>query len=286
MFRGHPFLHEVWEWNKADDKNRELLRILRQIRKSRFDLVINLQRFLSTGILTAFSGAVETRGFKKNPMSSLFTRRYRHSLGENLHETERNFRLIEDICTESLPPRIYPSAGEMERMKPSGPTLVMAPASVWATKQWPAKYWSILIGLASDSFEIKLIGGKEDKKLCERIAAESGRNPEILAGKLSFLESASLLKQSSLTISNDSAPVHLASAVNAPILELFCSTVPAFGFTPLSSRSFVMETSQSLSCRPCGLHGKKECPLGHFQCGNTLTPTEVWQKIKAITAQN
>jgi heptosyltransferase-2 len=65
---------------------------------------------------------------------------------------------------------------------------------------------------------------------------------------------------------NDSAPLHFASAVNAPVTAVFCSTVPAFGFGPLSDVSFVVETDIPLSCRPCGLHGYKACPLGHFNC--------------------
>lgn len=65
---------------------------------------------------------------------------------------------------------------------------------------------------------------------------------------------------------NDSAPLHLASAVNAPVTAVFCSTVPAFGFTPLSDFSKIVETKHELDCRPCGLHGFHACPKGHFKC--------------------
>ena len=69
---------------------------------------------------------------------------------------------------------------------------------------------------------------------------------------------------------NDSAPMHLASAMNAPVTAFFCSTVPDFGFTPLSKQSTVVEVKEELSCRPCGLHGKKECPEKHFNCGHLI----------------
>ena len=65
---------------------------------------------------------------------------------------------------------------------------------------------------------------------------------------------------------NDSAPLHLASSMNAPVTAVFLSTIPQFGFTPLSDDSTVSETSLNLPCRPCGLHGKKACPEGHFRC--------------------
>ena len=66
---------------------------------------------------------------------------------------------------------------------------------------------------------------------------------------------------------NDSAPMHLASSVNAKTTAIFCSTVPEFGFGPLSDLSQVVEIKEKLKCRPCGLHGKKACPEGHFKCG-------------------
>ena len=69
-----------------------------------------------------------------------------------------------------------------------------------------------------------------------------------------------------MTYTNDSAPMHFASAVNAPVSAIYCSTVPSFGFGPLSDQHFVFETDKDLDCRPCGLHGKKQCPEGHFNC--------------------
>jgi len=65
---------------------------------------------------------------------------------------------------------------------------------------------------------------------------------------------------------NDSAPMHFASAVNAPVTAVYCSTIPGFGFGPLSDKKFILETKQLLDCRPCGLHGYKACPRGHFHC--------------------
>ena len=78
---------------------------------------------------------------------------------------------------------------------------------------------------------------------------------------------------------NDSAPMHLCSAVGAPVTAVFCSTVPAFGFGPLSPVSFVVETREALACRPCGLHGHAACPLGHFRCAYGI---EVEQLLKSM----
>jgi heptosyltransferase-2 len=87
-----------------------------------------------------------------------------------------------------------------------------------------------------------------------------------LAGKLSLLASAALMQKAIMNYVNDSAPMHLASALNAPTCAIYCSTVPAFGFGPLAEKSYVVEINYPLHCRPCGLHGYRACPERHFKC--------------------
>jgi len=101
-----------------------------------------------------------------------------------------------------------------------------------------------------------------------------------LAGKLSFLESAALMKDAAMNFVNDSAPLHLCSAVNAPVSAIFCSTVPAFGFGPRSEKSTIVETKIKLDCRPCGLHGFQKCPEGHFKCALTIDKSELLNQLK------
>jgi len=65
--------------------------------------------------------------------------------------------------------------------------------------------------------------------------------------------------------------MHIASAMNAPVTVIFCSPIPAFGFGPLSEKSNIIQTIVKLECRPCGLHGYKKCPQGHFKCATTIS---------------
>jgi heptosyltransferase-2 len=69
--------------------------------------------------------------------------------------------------------------------------------------------------------------------------------------------------------------MHFCSAVNAPVTAIYCSTVPAFGFGPLSDQSFIVETLAPLTCRPCGLHGLKACPQVHFNCAQTIQTSQL-----------
>jgi heptosyltransferase-2 len=143
--------------------------------------------------------------------------------------------------------------------------ITIAPASVWFTKQWPAEKWTGLIKVLPAKYRVLLIGAPGDVALCERIAQEAGRG-EVLAGKLSLLGTAALMEGAAMNYVNDSAPLHIASAMNAPVTAVFCSTVPAFGFGPLNANGRIVERGQPLYCRPCGLHGFKACPEGHFKC--------------------
>ena len=96
-----------------------------------------------------------------------------------------------------------------------------------------------------------------------------------MAGKLNLLESAYLISKATMTYVNDSAPLHLASAMNSPVTAFFCSTIPDFGFGPLSDQNCVIQIDKDLECRPCGLHGKKTCPKSHFDCGMKIDVTQL-----------
>ena len=274
LLDGHPFVNHVLVWNKKENKFSNLVHLLKKIRKRKYDKVINLQRFASTGFLTGFSQAKERIGFSKNPLSFLFTKKIPHQFKEGIHEVERNNRLIESFTDATFnKPRLYPTpADEMQISRyQSGPYVCMMPASVWFTKQYPEEKWIELTDQFPAGYSIYLLGGKEDSHLCERIKERSGnKKVVVLSGKLNFLASAALMKGAKMNYSNDSAPLHFASATNAPITAIFCSTVPEFGFYPLSEKSIIVQTTLALSCKPCTLHGRKVCPQGHFKCGWTI----------------
>lgn len=277
LFSGHPFIHEVLVWDKKQSKYRHLFDIIRKIRRSGYHRVINVQRFAATGMITAFSKAKHTIGFDKNPFSFLFTDIVRHEIsdgGKSLHEIERNHTLIASFTdAKAANPRLYPSEKNTQAVAQwkGQPYICVAPASVWFTKQFPAEQWIIFLKSLPAGLNVYLLGSPGDITLCENIKTGSA-NPAVtnLAGKLSFLESAALQKDAVMNYVNDSAPMHFASAVNAPVAAVYCSTIPAFGFGPLSDNSHIIEVQQPLECRPCGLHGRKACPLGHFHCATWI----------------
>jgi ADP-heptose:LPS heptosyltransferase len=269
---GHPHLHEILIWDKKEDKLKNLFRMLTRIRKNKYDKVVNLQRFFATGFLSAFSGADEIIGFDKNPLSFLFTKKITHRVGGDLavHETERNLELIRHFTdNSSFKPKLYPSQADYASVDAfTGSNFItVSPASVWFTKQFPAAQWISFIKSVPAGFGIYLLGGPGDTSLCESIRETCNRiELKVLTGTLSFLQSAALISRASMNYVNDSAPMHFASAMNAPVTAVYCSTIPGFGFGPLSDIRHIVEIEQQLYCRPCGLHGYASCPEKHFRC--------------------
>jgi heptosyltransferase-2 len=285
LLANHPYLHEVLIWEKQEKKRRNLWRMLHEIRSREYDMVINVQRFASTGFLTAFSGAQEKIGFDKNPFSFLFTKKVKHSIGDHpgFHEIERNHELVREL-TDATPakPRLYPSAQDFEDVHhlKYRPYITVAPASVWFTKQYPAKKWIEFIRLLPADTQVYLLGGQTDQDLCDEILkACRGKSIMSLCGQYTFLQSAALQKDAAMNYVNDSAPLHFCSAVNAPVTAIYCSTIPSFGFGPLSDQSFIVELEEKLNCRPCTLHGRVSCPKKHFNCAQKIDSQQLLRTL-------
>lgn len=273
LLANNPAIHHILILDKKKKKISELSRLLREIRSNRYDTIINLHRFASSGLLTVLAGAKNTIGFDKNPLSLFFTKKVKHSLKDGIHEVERNLSLIIHLGAKKIVhPSLYPSNQEVDLVQPfiTDNYFCLAPASVWFTKMLPMDKWIELIDSLKTEGKIYLLGGPGDVELCESIRNNSdSKEVENLAGKLSFLASAALMKEAKRNFVNDSGPLHICSAMNAPVTAFFCSTVTGFGFGPLSDDSKVLEVID-LDCRPCGIHGHKACPKGHFKCGNDI----------------
>jgi len=273
LLSGHPFIQNLFIFDKSQ-KVKNLWKLGKTLRANKYDIVINLQRFASSGVLTMLAKGKESRGFKKNPLSLFLSKRFKHEMKPNWHEVDRNLSLISDLVPSPIRrPQLYPSFNDIQviQMHQDVPYYCLAPTSVWFTKQAPEHIWLQLIEhLSNKAPKLFLLGAASDQKYLDEIVKKSRNSAVVnLAGKLTLLQSAALMAGAQHNYVNDSGPLHLASATNAPVSAFFCSTVPEFGFGPLSDQSSIIEV-KNLDCRPCGLHGHKSCPKGHFRCGEGL----------------
>jgi heptosyltransferase-2 len=278
LFEKHPFLNEVLVFEKRRSKYRNLVKLIFKVYSKKYDLVVNIQRYFTTGLITVLSAGTITIGFDKNPLSFLFTKKIKHEF-KGSHEIIRNHSLIEWFTDdEPARPVLYPSESNDNNVSgyTSGKFITLSPASVWATKQYPKERWIEIINFIPVSTNVYLLGGPSDREICEYILINSSNDKVFnLAGNLSLLDTAALMSRSALNIVNDSAPMHISSSVNAPTCSIYCSTIPAFGYGPLSDKSEVIEISGELYCRPCGIHGRKKCPEKHFRCAWDIRMEEI-----------
>ncbi|PWL30453.1 MAG: heptosyltransferase [Fluviicola sp. XM-24bin1] len=272
LLANNPKIRNVITFDKSKGKYKSIRRFIKQFRKERYDLVVNLHRFGSSGLIAGFSRGKQRIGFDKNPFAWRYTKKYPHKIGNGTHEVERNLSLIQEFGASNIVrPELFPSEDDFKKVATyqNEKYICIAPASVWFTKALPESKWGELIKNNNDK-QVYILGGPDDRDLTERILSQvPDSKVKNLCGELSLLQSAALMKGAERNYVNDSGPLHLASSMNANVTAFFCSTVPEFGFGPLSDNSEIKQV-QNLDCRPCGLHGHQECPKGHFKCGNEI----------------
>jgi len=291
LLANHPAVREVIVYDKRG-KDRGIggfLRLASQLRAKQYDVAYHAQGSPRSGALTAAAGIQDRVGFATSAGKLFYTTRVASI--ENMHHAARMLSLgtrdpQRAMPRASLRPRLYPGAAERNAVdailagRPNKTTLIgLAPGSVWATKRWPF-YAELATLLASDA-QIVIVGGAADMSVARAIVDATGGDAIDTTGRLSLLASAELIGRAALIVTNDSSPLHLASAMNTPTLAIFGPTVPEFGFGPLAEIS-AAEGLSSLPCRPCDKHGPQRCPLGHWQCMRDLSPETIALAAKRL----
>lgn len=297
LLKDDPTLEEVLVWKKKGQKWSNLISLIAKVQNKKYRFVFNIQRFFSSGLVTVLSGAQYKIGFRPNPLSALFTRAVEHHIpmpknGDFYHEVQRNFSLLQTVKPElsmpkakDIPPKLFVDKIELDpSINLEKNFIALAPFSVWETKQWPLEYWLELIRSLSKESQVVIIGGPDEFIRAKGMVKDLGANEKTvinLCGQVNLIESVKVISKARLVVANDSGPTHFASSVNTPVVTIFCSTLSQFGFGPLSKKSKVVEVGE-MNCRPCGVHGKRSCPLSHFECAKLLKPEHILAAISEI----
>ncbi len=292
IFSHSPAVNEVHIFDKHG-KHSSILQVIKYakfLRERHYTRIYAPHRSLRTSMLVMLSGVRETYGFNINSLRHIY--KYLAEYEKANHEVERNLNLIQ-FETDNSNWKILPKINipvEVDNkvesffseLKGCSNFAAVAPGSVWKTKIYPVEYYEEVINFLKNNFDmVFLVGGEDDKKICEDLQQKSGAKVKSVAGKFTLIESVSFLKRMKMLISNDSAPAHLGMCADIPVIMLYCSTVPDFGFYPYNKNSYFL-TFNDLFCKPCGIHGFEKCPINTFDCGNKLKPGMVISKIKEI----
>ena len=295
VFRGHPRIARLWSRDEIEEASErpetkaggDPLTPARPGAPgtARFHRVLDLQGTLGSRRIAARLGPVASL----NPRS--LQRRWIVFWGDRAprprvpHATERYAEaagLAGPECGARFRPRVYPTAEERAegaRLAPGafaqeeGRAIALISGASRRTKEYPGEQFKRLAALLeSEGRPIWRIGPPEE-------GAGGRQEGPILRLPLGPLKA--LLARAAVVVASDSGPMHLASALGVPVVALFGSSVPGFGFTPTGDQDRILQV-EDLPCRPCGVHGKDRCWLGHWRCLRDLAPERVAGEVRDV----
>ena len=163
-----------------------------------------------------------------------------------------------------------------------GPLLAVAPGARWRTKRWPAeRFAAVAQELAEErGAAVVVLGGADEAQLASALCDNLDVPVIHGAGTLSLMHSAALLSRCSLLVSNDSGLMHMATALQVPVVAIFGPTVQEFGFYPFQARAEVV--SEPLPCRPCSTKGSMRCPRRHHACMHNVSSARVLAAARSL----
>lgn len=292
LLRGHPAVSRTIEFDKRGG-DRGLAGIRRVAHLARAsdggDVAYLAQSSLRSAAIALIAGYRARVSFRSSAGRVLATKVVDPAPGT--HYATRLLALADvpaprhDECRPSLHPspedeqavdRLLHAAGHRPEREP---LIAVAPGSMWGTKRWP--FYSELIRECADLGRLVIIGSAEDRPLARALAAASGAAAIDATGALGLLASAALIARCRILVTNDSAPLHMASAMNTPTIAIFGPTIPSMGFGPLADRAAVAETA-GLDCRPCHSHGPQVCPRGHWRCMRDLGAAQIASQVRQV----
>ena len=289
LIESHPAVRRVIPYDKKgrDRGWRGLVNLVRGLRAERYECAYLPHRSLRTALAAWLARIPRRVGFDDGWRSLYTDVRGRPNQG---HEIDRLLALAGGAVHRARPGLHVTLAdraateGFLREHGMREPFVALAPGSIWGSKRWP--YYRELAERLAASVAILVVGGPEDAGLAAEITesvARSGGRAVSACGRLSVRQSAEAIRRAAVLVTNDSAPLHFAQAVETPTVAIFGSTVPGFGFGPRGPRDRVVQVD-GLPCRPCSAHGPPSCPLGHHLCMKSLSVQDVLQAIEETGA--
>jgi heptosyltransferase-2 len=258
---------------------------LRRELRGRFDIAIDLQNKVRTAFLVRGAAPRRVTFRRRTPWQGVSAAFGYDPPLNHAHATELYARALQPLGVKAPGP-LEISISDEARARAGAlldgiarPVVALAPGARWATKRWdPARFAEVGNALAADGAALVLAGGPGDQEAFSRLRAAL-RSP--VAADLSALSIpglAAALARVDLLVSNDSGPVHLASAVGTPVLALYGPTSAVRWGPRAPGRSLSLD----LPCAPCSNHGGERCPAKHHRCMADLTAEAVTAAAREV----
>jgi len=263
-------------------------RLGKQLRNNRYDAAYVLPNSLKSALVPVFANIPKRIGFTGEMRYGLLNDTRKLDKQKLPLMVERFAQLAEATSDEVQivipPPRLSISDEARQQvlrklnLTLDLPVAIFCPGAEYGpAKRWPVQYYAELAQqLRTQGYAVWLIGSPKDKEVAEKIVSLGNPSARNLCGSTDLSDAIALLSCASLVVSNDSGLMHIAAALDRPMLAIFGSSSPQFT-PPLSEKARVLKLD--LPCSPCF---KRECPLGHFNCMMQLTPSDVGKQVTSI----
>lgn len=291
LLRGHPDLDATVPFDRRPRRRGLAAQIhnfsgfLFHLRKQQFDLVVDLQGLLRSGLMAAASGAPRRVGLgtAREGASWSYTDVVPVPTGQTIHAVDRYWLAAEALGAGAGPKCFRLPQSEAEQrwareflLDCPRPWLVLGVGSRWLTKRWPPEHFAVLARRVQllHGGTVLFVGGSEEAVLARAVAAQLQGPIRDLMGRTTLPQLAALLARADVVLANDTGPLHLAAALGRPVVAPYtCTQVALSG--PYGAWTNAVETR--VWCRGSYL---KRC--GRMECMAELTPERLWPVLREI----
>jgi len=261
----------------------------KSLRKNHYDWAIVLPNSLKSALVPFWANIPRRTGYKGEMRYGLINDMH-HLDKQKLTMTVQRFVALSDErdavdapCYEFPALEIKQASQknvlECFKLDQQLPILALCPGAEYGpAKCWPAKHYAAVAKKAiSENWQVWILGSEKDRAIAEEIKTSVGSDQCLqLAGETTLEQVILLLSLASQVISNDSGLMHIAAAVDSPVIALYGSSDPNFT-PPLNTNAQVV--TLNMSCSPCF---KRECPLEHLKCLWDISPDMLWNMVGEI----